>query len=149
MKKLFLLFLFAGFISANGLLAQSTIPLDPKGDFKVWSDWHQGSVKGDDGKEYTYDYRVQLAKRKGIGVYYEIEIKNTGTTNISGRVNFVYTTIWLSTPMNDNVKFKCKAGQSTIVEYVQQGCKKTDKTKTDYQASIECPMDYTIYINTK
>lgn len=148
MKNLFLFIAFA-VMSATGLSAQSTIPLDPKGDFKVWSEWHKGSVKGDDGKEYTYDYRVQLTKRKGIGVYYAIEIKNTGTTNISGRVNFFYTTIWLSTPMNDNVKFKCKAGQTAMIEYVQQGCKKIDKEKSDYQASIECPMEYTIYITTK
>jgi hypothetical protein len=149
MKKLIIAFLFVFTCCAQGLFAQSTIQLDPKGDFKTWSDWHNGTVKGEDGKEYTYDYRVQLVKRKGIAVYYAIEIKNTCANNISGRVNFVYNTIWLNTPMNESVKFKCKAGQSTIVEYIQQGCKKTDKTKTDYQASLECPMDYTIYINTK
>jgi hypothetical protein len=149
MKKAFFLFLFAALFTQLRVNAQSTIPLDPKGDFKVWSDWHHDTVTGGDGKVYTFDYRVQIAKRQGMAVYYEIEIKNTCSYALSGRIEFNYTTTWLSTPMSESEKFKCKPGASTTVQYIQQGCKKTDKSKSDYQACLECPMDYTIYINTK
>lgn len=148
MKKIFFLFLLLAGFSANRLAAQ-TIPLDPKGDFKVWSEWYHDTIKGDDGKVFTLDYRVQLVKRQGIAVYYKFEIKNTCAYNLSGHIQFVYTTIFLSTPMSEGEKFKCKPGETTTVEYIQQGCKKTDKNKSDYEACLECPMDYTIYVKTK
>lgn len=149
MKKIFFLFLLAALVPATKLCAQSTIPVDPKAGFGVWSEWRHDTVKGDDGKIYTYDYRQQIAKRKGMAVYYQIEIKNTCAYTLSGRINFHYTTTWLQTAMSEDEHFKVKAGQSTVVEYIQQGCKKTDKNQGDYEACVTCPMEYTIYIRTK
>jgi subtilisin-like proprotein convertase family protein len=149
MKKTILILALILSVFAGKVNAQQPIQLDSTADFGKWSAWIKDTVKGDDGSLYTWEYRYTASKRKGIAVYYDFEIRNTGTTKISGRINFTYTTLWLSTPMSESESFKVKPGETTTVSYIQQGCKKTDKKKADYSSCLDCPINYTFYISTK
>lgn len=131
------------------LSAQQPVQLDPNGDFGKWSEWIKDTVKGDDGTLYTWEYRYTATKRKGIAVYYDFEIKNTGTAKINGRIHFTYTDVWLNVGASEDESFKVKPGETTTVTFVQQGCKKKDKKQADYPACLECPLNYTFYITTK
>lgn len=148
--KIILRFLVCSFLILSGrLFAQTEVKLDPNGDFGKWTEWVKDTVKGDDGTLYTWEYRLCASKRRGLAVYYNFEVKNTGAFKLDGRINFTYVTAWMPTNINESEAFKIKPGATAKIEYIQQGCKKTDKSKTDYQSCLECPISYRFFIKTK
>lgn len=149
MKKIILLFTILAFCSVKQLSAQNPATLDPDGSFNKWTEWMKDTVKGDDGQLYTWEYRYCATKRKGIAVYYNFEIKNTGTTKLNGRIHFTYYDLLVKSDIGADESFKVKPGETTTVSFIQQGCKKKDKKMDDYKACLECPLSYIFYISTK
>jgi hypothetical protein len=149
MKHLFALFTVAAVMVFGKMSAQQQIQLDSTADFGKWSAWFADTVKGDDGTLYTWEYRYAAVKRKGIAVYYEFEIKNTGATKLNGRIHFTYYDLLVKSDIGADESFKVKPGETGTVTFIQQGCKKKDKKKDDYKACLDCPLSYTFYISTK
>lgn len=147
-KAIFILTLITAFVSGK-INAQQPVQLDPNAGFGTWSAWKADTVKGDDGTLYTWEYRYTAVKRKGIAVYYDFEVKNTGTTKLNGRIHFTYYDLLVKSDIGADESFKVKPGETTTVSFIQQGCKKQDKKMEDYPACFECPLNYTFYITTK
>lgn len=133
----------------SNVQAQTQVQLDSSTTFGTWSEWRADTVKGDDGTLYTWEYRYAAMKRKGIAVYYDFEVKNTGTTKLNGRIHFTYFDKLVKSDIGSDEAFKVKPGETTTVSFIQQGCKKNDKKRDDYKACQECPLSYTFYITTK
>lgn len=137
------------FLLCGNIQAQTQVQLDSAAAFGKWSEWKADTVKGDDGTLYTWEYRYAAVKRKGIAVYYDFEIKNTGTTKLNGRIHFTYYDLLVKSDIGADESFKVKPGETTTVSFIQQGCKKKDKKKDDYKSCLDCPLSYTFYISTK
>lgn len=149
MKRTLLILTLIVAVISGKLNAQQPIQLDSTASFGTWSAWRADTVKGDDGTLYTWEYRYAAVKRKGIAVYYDFEVKNTGTTKFNGRIHFTYYDLLVKSDIGADESFKVKPGESTTVSFIQQGCKKKDKKRDDYKACFDCPLSYTFFITTK
>jgi hypothetical protein len=149
MKAIYLALIAFAMLVCGTVNAQVQVQLDSNATFGKWSEWKADTVKGDDGTLYTWEYRYAATKRKGIAVYYDFEIKNTGTTKLSGRIHFSYYDLLVKSNIGADEGFKVKPGETTTVTFIQQGCKKKDKKRDDYKACFDCPLSYTIFITTK
>lgn len=149
MKKAMTLVTLVALLVCGKLKAQQSNHLDSTATFGAWTNWIQDTVKGDDGTLYTWEYRYTATKRKGIAVYYDFEIKNTGTTKLNGRIHFTYYDLLVKSDIGSDESFKVKPGETTTVTFIQQGCKKKDKKRDDYKACFDCPLNFTFFIQTK
>ena len=149
MKKIIALFALFALFAVEKVNAQQSNHLDSNATFGAWTNWIPDTVKGDDGTLYTWEYRYTVSKRKGLAVTYVFEIKNTCAQKLEGRIHFTYTDLLIKGPASGDSKFKVKPGETTSVEFIEQGCRKKDKKKDDYKSCFDCPVNYTFYINTR
>ncbi|MCK6638858.1 MAG: hypothetical protein L6Q81_02145 [Bacteroidia bacterium] len=149
MNRLFIIFGLILLATTTRLNAQQAVQLDSNATFGTWSSWTADTVKGSDGTLYTWEYRYTATKRKGIAVYYDFEVKNTGSAKLSGSIQFSYYDYFVKGNFSGNEGFKVKPGETTTVSFIQQGCKKKDKKRDDYKACFDCPLQYKFIITTK
>lgn len=149
MNRLVIIFGLILLTTATRLHAQQPVQLDSNATFGTWSSWIADTVKGSDGTLYTWEYRYAATKRKGIAVYYDFEVKNTGTSKLSGTIHFSYYDYFVKGDFSGDEGFKVKPGETTTVTFIQQGCKKKDKKRDDYKACFDCPLKYRFNISTK
>ncbi len=149
MNRFILLFGLILIGTAAKLNAQQPAQLDSNATFGTWSSWITDSVKGSDGALYKWEYRYAAVKRKGIAVYYDFEVKNTGSTKLSGSIHFSYYDYFVKGNFSGDEGFKVKPGETTTVSFIQQGCKKKDKKRDDYKSCCDCQLNYRFIITTK
>jgi len=137
-KNLLALMLFVVGLQSNaqavkGLRAQAD------GEMGKFSEWVSKDVGFDDGTSATFDYRIALVSRKGIGCHYEVEIKNTSSIKLTFKLDSNYYDKLVKSHFGDDIKESLKPDKSFLGKFVAQGCKKEKGSeKDDYGNCIAC-----------
>ncbi|MGL2963341.1 hypothetical protein ACSVH2_05930 [Flavobacterium sp. RSB2_4_14] len=149
LKKSALFIIISNFMSIN---AQVVSELKPSIDGKMgeFTEWKTSSVNFDDGTSATFDYRIALADRKGIGCHYELEVKNTSALKLEFKMKSSYFDKLVKSQFGDEIKETLKPEKSVLAKFIAQGCKKEKGVeKDDYGHCMACDFGINIYVTKK
>lgn len=152
MKTIKNLSTFFFFILSLQSYAQAVQGLRAQADGKMgeFTEWVSKDVGFDDGTSATFEYRIALMDRKGIGCHYEVEIKNTSSIKLSFKLDSNYYDKLVKSHFGDVIKESLKPGKSFSGKFVAQGCKKEKGIeRDDYGNCIACDFFVDISVSKK
>lgn len=135
---------------SNCLTAQvvSSIKPDSTGKIGEFDEWKKATASFDDGTKATFEYRVGLMKRTGMGCHYEIEVRNTSEEKYEFKIESHYYDKFVKSYFGDKTKDKVKPGKIINAHFVAQGCKKEKGVeRTDLQHCLACDFYINIFIS--
>jgi len=115
------------------------------GELEKFTEWKKVTVV-ENSQEYSYEYRIALVKRKGIGCHYTIEVKNTSAVKIKVNINTNYYDKLVKGYFGEEVDAKIKPSATEAFLIIAQGCKadKDKKDMSDYELCSACDFSYLI-----
>ena len=146
-KQLFVILLIFSFQFSFSQTV-SNIKADPNLKMGEFTNWIQETAKFDDNSQCTFEYRIALVKRVGIGCHYELEVKNTSDKAYEFKIASHYYDKLVKSYFGDKSKEKIKPGKITNIHFVAQGCKKEKGIeRTDYEHCLACDCTVDITVN--
>lgn len=120
------------------------------GKLNEFTEWKTSETSFDDGTSATFEYRIALVARKGIGCHYDVEVKNTSSFKLEFKIKSSYYDKLVKGHYGDEIKETLKPEKSILGRFIAQGCRKEKGVeKDDFGHCMACDFDVAIYVTKK